>query len=152
MLHLLPLRSRTPCGTSLPPSASPQTLIAPYLSPSNSPAPSPLSESSHEILKSVYNGVKLALGVVRNFAEPLPPLKATVEGFLKIIEVVEVKYVLICSPIIISLVPQTVKENQEEHKQLATEIKVIINLLDGEQRRLGDPSCRDALQKLNACV
>jgi hypothetical protein len=39
----------------------------------------------------VYNGAKLALGVVKDFADPLPPLKTAVEGILKIIEIVEVQ-------------------------------------------------------------
>jgi hypothetical protein len=38
----------------------------------------------------VYNGAKIALGIVKDFAEPLPPLKAAVEGILTIITLVEV--------------------------------------------------------------
>jgi hypothetical protein len=47
--------------------------------------------SSNDTIESVYNGAKLALGVVKNFAEPLPPLKTAVEDILKIIEIVEVQ-------------------------------------------------------------
>jgi hypothetical protein len=41
-------------------------------------------------MKSVYNGAKMALGIVKDFAEPLPPLKTAVEGILTIITLVEV--------------------------------------------------------------
>jgi hypothetical protein len=67
-----------------PPSQVPETNSAHRIA-SSPPTP------SHDTMKSVYHGAKMALGIVNDFADPLPPLKTAVKGILKIIEIVEVK-------------------------------------------------------------
>jgi hypothetical protein len=44
---------------------------------------------------------------------------------------------------------QGVMENKEEHEKLARDIKMLAEILDKEQKRMGDSSCSSALQKLN---
>jgi hypothetical protein len=77
-----PVSSAQPDPRKKPPSEIPESDASPTASP---------PKSSHDTIKSVYHGAKMALGIIKGFAEPLPPLKTAVEGILKIIEIVEVK-------------------------------------------------------------